>query len=176
MPIYKFDNISPSIDSSVYVAPDATIIGDVIIGKNSSIWFNCVIRGDDNSIRIGEETNIQDLTMLHSDPRQVLSIGNRVTIGHRCIIHGCTIEDECLIGMGAIVMTGAIISRGTVVAAGAVVTEDQFIPPFSRVTGIPGTVSHTYEKEIIEKLHSPARIYVNRATEYKNPSSFKEIR
>lgn len=176
MPTYELGGQAPRIDPSAYIAPDATIIGDVTIGKNSSVWFNCVIRGDDNSIQIGEETNIQDLTMLHSDPRQILSIGDRVTIGHQCMVHGCTIEDDCLIGMGAIVMTGSIISRGTVVAAGAVITEDQFIPPFSRVTGIPGAVTHTYGKEIIEKLHSPTQIYIDRADEYRNPSSFREIK
>ena len=176
MSIYEFENKLPTIDPTVYIAPNATIIGDVTIGKDSSIWFNCVIRGDDNHIQIGEETNVQDLTMIHSDPRQVLNIGNRVTIGHQCIVHGCTIEDDCLIGMGAVIMTGAVISQGSVVAAGAVVLENTVIPPRSLVTGIPGKLTHSYGNEVIELLHMPAQNYLERASKYQDTSTLKEIR
>ncbi|MGK0289319.1 MAG: carbonic anhydrase/acetyltransferase-like protein (isoleucine patch superfamily) [bacterium] len=162
----------PQIDNSVFCAPSADIIGRVSIGKNSSVWFNTVIRGDTDPITIGNDTNIQDLSMCHADPNQPLIIGNQVTVGHRCILHGCTIEDLCLIGMGAIIMNGAKIGKGSIVGAGAVVLENTIIPPYSLVTGSPAKVKKTYEESIVEIIAASAQTYVDRGNSYRNSPSF----
>ncbi|CAN2041641.1 putative carbonic anhydrase [Candidatus Magnetomoraceae bacterium gMMP-15] len=176
MPLFKLEDLEPKIDSTVYIAYNATIIGNVSIGKNSSIWFNCVIRADVDSIFIGENTNIQDFTMCHEDPGKPLKIGNGVTIGHQCVIHGCTIEDNCLIGMGAIIMNGAEIGYGSIVAAGAVVLENTKIPAFSLVTGVPGKIKTTLDKNSLEFIKGPAESYVNRARDYKSSDKFSVIK
>jgi len=128
------------IDPTAYIAPGALVMGDVHLGPESSIWYNSVVRGDMAPIRIGDKTNIQDLTMIHVDEGVPCAIGARVTVGHRVIIHGCTIEDECLIGMGAIVMNHVRLGQGSVVGAGAVLTEGLEIPPASLVLGVPAKV------------------------------------
>ena len=121
--ILPFGDTEPTIDPSVFVAPDATLIGDVEIGARSSIWFKCVLRGDVRPIRVGEATNIQDGTIVHGTRRRASTfIGSHVTIGHRAIIHGCTIEDTCFIGMAATVMDEVVVERGAMIAAGALVT------------------------------------------------------
>ncbi len=169
MPVYQLENDRPVIDPSVYIAPNASIIGKVVIGKKSSVWFNTVIRGDVDAISIGEETNVQDLTMLHVDAGEPLVIGNRVTIGHRCILHGCTVGDNCLIGMGATVMNGSRIGEGSVIAAGAVILENTEIPPFSLVAGIPGKIKRTFDPSVVETLNKPVDIYSARAMVYMDP-------
>lgn len=127
----------PDIHPSVFVAPSADIMGDVRIKKDSSIWYNCVLRGDINYIKIGERTNIQDGTIIHLENDIPCIVGNDVTVGHRALLHACTIEDGCLIGMGAIILNGAVIKRGSVVGAGAVVTEYTIVPENTLVVGIP---------------------------------------
>lgn len=166
MSIYSLTDQSPIIDKSAYIAPSAQVIGQVRIGARSSFWFNSVARGETAPITIGEETNIQDLSMCHADPGKPLTVGNRVTVGHRCIIHGCIIENECLIGMGAIIMNEARIGRGSVVAAGSVVLENVTIPPFSLVAGAPAKVKKTYDEHVLEKIHRLAQVYVDRAQSY----------
>jgi len=152
MTLYSYKGNKPKIHSSVFIAPTAQIIGDVHIGKKSSVWFQAVIRSDLDRITIGEGTSIQDMCVCHADENIPLKIGNGVTIGHRSVIHGCTIEDHCLIGMGAIVMNKAVVGRGSVVAAGAVILEKFIIPPYSLVTGLPGKVKKTYEnRDELEK-------------------------
>ena len=131
---------TPEIDPSAFIAPTADIIGDVVIGPRSSIWFQCVLRGDIAPISVGPGTNIQDLTMVHVDVDRPCRIGAEVGIGHRAIIHGCDIEDGCLVGMGAVILSDAIVGAGSVIAAGALVTEGARIPPGSLVVGIPGRV------------------------------------
>ena len=126
------------IASNVYVAPNATVLGDVSIGPGSSIWFQSVIRADINVIRIGSETNIQDGSILHVADRYGLVIGNQVSCGHRAILHACTIEDRVLVGMNAIVMDGAEVGSGSIIGAGALVTKGTRIPPGSLVLGSPG--------------------------------------
>lgn len=172
MPVYELENIQPQIDPSVYIAPTGTVIGKISIGKNSSVWFNCVLRADVDSISIGEETNIQDLSVLHVDPGKPLVIGNQVTVGHRCILHGCTVEDNCLIGMGAVVMNGAKIGRGSIIAAGSVVLEDTVIPPYSLVTGIPAKVKRTFDETIVEKINRSSLSYVKRSEIYRSSGNF----
>jgi len=129
------------VHGSVFLAPGAIVCGDVTIGEGSSVWFHTVIRGDTDRIVIGAHTNVQDLTMVHVDEGCPAIVGDRVTIGHRAIVHGCVIEDDCLIGMGAIVLSGARVGAGSLVAAGALVRERQVIPPGSLVLGAPARVA-----------------------------------
>jgi len=156
MALYSFKNRQPQIHSTAFIAPTAQIIGDVHIGENSSVWFQAVIRSDLDRIIIGQRTSIQDMCVCHADENIPLTIGNGITIGHRCVIHGCTIEDNCLIGMGAIVMNRAVVGRGSVVAAGAVVLERTIIPPYSLVTGLPGRVKKTYANR--DELETSIRV------------------
>ena len=175
MPVYKLDNITPKIDPSAYIAENATIIGNVSIEKNSSVWFNCVLRGDSDKISIGQKTNIQDLTICHCDPGAPLIIGNRVTVGHRSIIHGCFIEDYCLIGMGAIVMNHAKIGRGSIIAAGAVILENTEIPPYSLVVGTPGKVKKTFDKDVIDRNNKIALSYYEKSKNYLKSNTLIRI-
>ncbi len=142
--IESYDGKRPRLAPDVFVAPGAVIIGDVVIGEGSSIWYNTVVRGDMGSVAIGRHTNIQDLCVLHmTTDVSNLTIGNEVTVGHRVVLHGCTIEDRCLIGMGAVILDNAVIGRDSIVAAGAVVTERAIIPPNSLVVGMPARVKKT---------------------------------
>ena len=174
MTLYIYKGIAPIVDPSVFIAPTAQIIGDVHIGKESSIWFHSVLRGDMDKIRVGQRTNIQDLCVCHADENIPLTIGNDVTIGHRSIIHGCTIEDDCLIGMGAIIMNQAIIGRGSVVAAGTIVLEGNVIPEYSLVAGAPGKVKKTYKNKTDAKKAAiaNARIYMETAKNYLSDKGF----
>jgi carbonic anhydrase/acetyltransferase-like protein (isoleucine patch superfamily) len=157
----------PSIGDNVFIAPGAWVIGDVVIGQGSSIWFNTLIRGDVHSIRIGSETNIQDNSTLHvTEGRFPLNIGRRITVGHRAIIHGCTIEDDCLIGMGAIIMDGAHIGRGSLVGAGAVVTPGTIVPPESVVLGFPAKVAKQVGDEERRLIVESSLHYVELARQY----------
>ena len=140
------------IDSSAYISKGAIVIGDVSIGKESSIWYNCVIRGDIAPIRIGDQTNIQDISVVHVDEDVPCIIGNRVSIGHRAILHGCAVEDECLIGMGAILLSGVHVGTGSVIGAGALLTQNTVVPDRSLVLGFPAKVirpvDHALKKSI----------------------------
>lgn len=164
---------TPKIDKSAFVAETAVIIGDVEIGRNASIWYGVAIRADINHVRIGQETNIQENTVIHVDLNErglgdcATIIGHRVTVGHGAILHGCKIGDDCLIGMGAIVLSGANIGAGSVVAAGALVKEGQQIPPRSMVMGMPAEVKRQLPEEAIEKIRASARHYVDLARDYK---------
>ncbi len=128
----------PKIAASAFIEESAQVVGDVMIGEDSSVWFNAVVRGDVNTIRIGRETNVQDNCVLHvMTGTHPLVLGDRVSVGHSVNLHGCTVEDECLIGIGAIVLNGARIGAGSIVAAGALVTEDTIVPPRSLFMGMP---------------------------------------
>ncbi len=136
--ILPIHGISPIIPADCFVADNATIIGDVVLGSKCTVWFTAVIRGDVNSIRIGDETNIQDGAVLHCTYQQAaLSIGSRVSIGHRALVHGCTVADDVLIGMGAIVMDHAVVGTGCIIAAGAVVLENFVCEPGFLYAGVP---------------------------------------
>jgi len=166
--IRPFRGVVPQIAASAYIDPSAQVVGDVAVGERSSVWFNVSIRGDVNSIRIGEETSIQDNTVLHCDPVIFpLVIGNRVTVGHSAVVHGCTVEDESLIGIGAVILNGATIGRGSVVAAGAVVPEGMQIPPHSMVMGIPAKVKRELTGDERERFRQNAMRYVELAKTYR---------
>jgi len=136
----KYKGGLPRLHPSVYVAEGARIIGDVEIGESSSVWFNTVIRGDVNRVRIGTRTNVQDGSVLHVRDDTPLTVGDEVTIGHGVMAHGCLIEDLCLLGIGCIVLDGSVIGRGSVIGAGAVVSPGTVVPPHSMVLGVPGKV------------------------------------
>jgi carbonic anhydrase/acetyltransferase-like protein (isoleucine patch superfamily) len=174
MTVYTFQNTRPRIHPSVYLAPTAQIIGDVGIGENSSIWFQTVLRGDLGKIRVGKQTNIQDLCMCHVDENIHLTIGDGVTVGHRSILHGCTVEDECLIGMGSIVLNHAVIGTGSVIAAGTIVLEKTIIPPYSLVTGSPGKIKKTYEnrRAVQMKMEEMSQTYMRCARAFGSEQSF----
>ncbi|MEJ5300525.1 MAG: gamma carbonic anhydrase family protein [Thermodesulforhabdaceae bacterium] len=168
--VLSFKGVYPQIADDVYIAPGAIVIGDVVVGSKSSIWFYTIVRGDVNFIRIGEETNIQDHSMLHvTTDTFPLYIGNRVTVGHRAVIHGCTIGDECLIGMGAIILDGAKIGKHSIVAAGAVVPPETEVPERSLVMGIPGKVQKQLSDEEVDRIIETAKHYVRLAGEYMKP-------
>ncbi|MEI2386139.1 gamma carbonic anhydrase family protein [Breoghania sp. JC706] len=161
MPRYRLDDHAPQVDEEAFwIAPDAHVIGQVVLGRDVGIWFGSVLRGDNEPIRIGARTNIQEMTMIHTDPRFPVTIGEGCTIGHRAIIHGCTIGDNSLIGMGAIVLNGAKIGRNCLIGAGAVVTEGKEIPDGSLVMGMPAKVARALDAEAIEGLKMSADRYV----------------
>src|SRR3989338_55386 len=136
--IAEYKGTKPNLHPSVYIVPGADIIGDVTMGEGCSVWFQTVIRGDVHWIKIGDHTNIQDGCVLHvTNGRYPLSIGSRVTIGHKVCLHGCTIEDDCLIGMGAVIMDDVIVGSGSIVAAGALLTPRKKFPPGSMILGSP---------------------------------------
>ena len=144
----QYRSILPTVHPSAFVDQSAQVIGDVHVGPESSIWMNVVVRGDVNYIRIGDRSNIQDLTCIHvMREMHPTLIGNNVTVGHSAVVHGCTIEDRCLIGMGAVLLNGCRIGAGSIVAAGAVVTEGVVVPPGSMVMGVPGRVRRALTPE-----------------------------
>jgi carbonic anhydrase/acetyltransferase-like protein (isoleucine patch superfamily) len=152
----------PIVPDSCYIDVSAQIIGDVILGENSSVWMNAVVRGDVHSIRIGANSNVQDCSVLHGmrDKYPVI-VGDWVTIGHNATVHGCVVEDACLIGMGATVMNNARIGEGSIVAAGAVIAENSVIPPRSLVAGVPGKVHRELTPDDREMILQYARNYLD---------------
>lgn len=134
---------TPVVPESAYVAPQATLLGDVTLGEDASVWPGCVIRADINFIRIGDRSNIQDATVIHLSDDHGVTIGNDVTVGHRAILHACTIGDECLVGMGAVIMDGAVIGEQSIIGARALVTPGTIVPPGSVVVGAPAKVTRT---------------------------------
>ena len=160
---FRIDQIA----RSAFVAPSAMVVGDVAIGEDSTVMFGAVIRGDTTSIRIGSQTNIQDLSVLHADPGFPCELGDRVTIGHGAVVHGATVEDNVMIGIRAVVLNGAVIGRGSLVAAGAVVTEGTHIPPGSLVTGMPGKVHGPVSERHTEMIQRAAMNYVESSKAYR---------
>lgn len=167
--IQKFENHVPVVPASCFVADNARIIGDVKLGENVNIWYGCMLRGDINSIAIGDNTNLQELSVVHGDLPSgdkftgAAIIGKNVTVGHKALIHACTIGDNCLIGMGAIILSGATIGEGSVVAAGAVVKENDQIPPYSLAVGVPAKVKGPVHESMKEKIRLSAEGYVELA-------------
>lgn len=167
--ILAFAGRRPAIDPSVYVADHASVIGAVTIGAGSSIWFGAVVRGDVMPIAIGAETSIQDNTVIHvTGGVRGTTVGDRVTVGHRVILHACDVEDDCIIGMGAILLDGARIGRGSLVGAGALVTPGTDIPPGSFVLGAPAKVKRSVDDRERAWIASSAAHYVELARAYRS--------
>ncbi|MFM2323765.1 gamma carbonic anhydrase family protein [Brachymonas denitrificans] len=167
MAIYQLDDKTPQIADSAWVADNAEVMGDVRLGENVSIWFNTTLRGDNDPITIGDGSNIQDGSVLHTDEGVPLTIGRNVTVGHMVMLHGCSIGDESLIGIGAIVLNGAKIGRNCLVGAGALVTEGKEFPDGSMILGSPAKVVRQLTPEQIEGLRYSAQHYIDNAKRYK---------
>jgi len=162
----SFRGISPTVPASAFVDESAQLIGDVRIGERSSVWFNCVLRGDINSISIGDDSNVQDCSVLHVQGDIPLVIGSRVTLGHSVTVHACTLEDRTLIGMGAVVLDRAVIGEGSIVAAGALVRMNTIVPPRSLVAGVPARIVRELTEEDLALIDHHWQNYVAYTTEY----------
>jgi gamma-carbonic anhydrase len=167
--IRRFQGRVPQIAPSVYVDPQAVVIGDVTIGEDSSVWPCAVVRGDYHSIRIGARTSIQDGSVLHvQGDEHALSVGDGVTVGHGVILHGCTVESNCLIGMGAIVLNGSRIGSGSIVAAGTLIPEGMDVPPESLIMGVPGRVRRTVTQVERARIARSAEHYVGFKNDFRS--------
>jgi len=166
MPLYSFDDAEPQLAPDAWVAPSADLIGDVQLGPRASVWFGAIIRADNTPIIIGEDTNIQDGAIGHSDPGVPLTIGARVTVGHQAILHGCTIADECLIGMGAKILNGAVLESECLVGAGALITEGKHFESGSLIVGSPARVVRDLTNEERHALRVSAAHYAEKAARY----------
>lgn len=168
MAVYALGDIKPRFpdDKSHYVAPGAHVIGDVVLGENSSVWFGAVLRGDNATITIGARSNVQDNAVLHTDPGLPLILGEGVIIGHQVMLHGCEIGDNSLIGIGATVLNHAKIGKNCIIGAHALVTEGKVIPDNSMVVGMPGRVIRTLDDAQVQMLRMNAQVYVHHAARY----------
>ncbi len=163
---FPVEGLMEPVEGGGYVAKDARVLADVTLGEDASIWFGCVVRGDDAPIRIGARTNIQDGTIVHPDPGVPYEIGSGITVGHRCVLHGAKIEDGCMIGMGAILLAGCEIGAESLVAAGTVVKEGMIVPPRSLVVGVPGRVVRSVTDEEVEFIRGSVEGYVGQIRLY----------
>jgi carbonic anhydrase/acetyltransferase-like protein (isoleucine patch superfamily) len=166
MPIYLLGGLAPQLADGAWAAPSADLIGDVRLGARASVWFGAVIRADNTPIVIGDESNIQDGSVCHSDEGFPLTIGARVTVGHQAILHGCTIADDCLIGMGARILNGAIIASECIVGAGALVAEGKTYPTGSLLVGSPARVVRQLSDLERQMLRASAAHYADKAERY----------
>ena len=173
MAIYELDQVSPTIADTAWVADSAQVMGQVDLAAHSSVWFGVVIRGDTESISIGEGSNIQDGSVLHADMGQPIVVGKHVTVGHKVMLHGCTIGDESLIGIGAIILNGAKIGKNCLVGAGSLVTEGKEFPDGSMIMGIPAKLVRSLSPEQIQVLRGNAKQYVANAERFR--SGFHKI-
>jgi len=164
--ILEYKGIKPKIGQNVFIAPTATVIGDVVIKDGASIWYGTVLRGDMAFISVGELTNVQDNCTVHTDSDKPAIIGDNVTIGHNAVIHGCTIENNCLIGINSVVLSGAHIKTGSVVAAGSVIKQGQVVGPYHLVAGIPAITKKELSEETVLKRKKTAKHYVKLAGEH----------
>jgi carbonic anhydrase/acetyltransferase-like protein (isoleucine patch superfamily) len=155
------------IDPNAYIHPLAIVIGDVTLGSRTSVWPTAVIRADSATVTIGADCNVQDGSVLHVDSGVPLTIGNRVSIGHRAILHGAMVEDDCLIGMGAILLNGVVVGAGSLVGAGAVCREGMRIPPRSVVLGVPARVARDATPEITDRIRHTMEAYLTLQSEYR---------
>lgn len=159
--IYELDGLKVRADGDCWIAESASVIGNVLLKRNASVWFGAVVRGDNELITIGEGSNVQDLSVLHTDPGCPLTIGRDCTIGHKVMLHGCTIGDNSLIGINAVILNGAKIGRNCLIGAGALITEGKEIPDCSLVVGSPGKVARVLTPEQIDGLTQSAVRYVS---------------
>lgn len=166
--LQKYKDKYPQIEKAVFVAENATIIGDVELEEDATVWFGAVLRGDSSSIKVGKGSNIQDNCTLHCDEGSPLSVGQNVTVGHNVILHGCTVEDNCLIGMGAVIMNDAVIGENSIVGAGALITEGKVFPPNSLILGSPAKVKGEVDEKGMDMIREAAEHYIHHGKEYKN--------
>ncbi len=166
MTLYALGEDAPQIDSTAWIAPDANLIGKVVVEARGSVWFGCTLRGDNEEIRVGAGSNVQENVVCHTDPGYPLLIGAGVTVGHKAMLHGCVIGDNSLIGMGATVLNGARIGRNCLIGAGALIPEGREIPDGSLVMGMPGKVVRTLDDAAIAKLTASALHYQARAERF----------
>ncbi|MBP6598292.1 MAG: gamma carbonic anhydrase family protein [Giesbergeria sp.] len=173
MAIYELDGVSPRLADTAWVADSAQVIGNVVLDAQASVWFGAVVRGDMASITIGAGSNIQDTSVLHADIGQPLTIGERVTVGHQAVLHGCSVGDETLVGIGAIVLNGAKIGKNCLVAAGALVTEGKEFPDGSMIMGAPAKLVRQLTPEQIDSIRQSAQHYINNAERFQ--SGLKQV-
>jgi carbonic anhydrase/acetyltransferase-like protein (isoleucine patch superfamily) len=166
MSFFPRTGLMQRITGGAFAATNAVLTGDVSLGEDAGVWFGCVLRGDDAPISVGRRSNVQDLTMIHADPGAPNRIGDEVTIGHRCVLHGAEIEDRCLIGMGAILLGGSRIGTGSIVGAGALVKEGMIVPPRSLVVGLPARIVRQVTDEEVERIRHSAEGYVRKIRLY----------
>lgn len=173
MTLYALGEHKPQIHDDSWVAPDANLVGQVVIEQGASVWFGCTIRADHEEIRVGEGSNVQENCVMHIDAGYPLSIGQNCTIGHKVMLHGCTIGDNTLVGMGAIVLNGAKIGKNCLIGAGALITENKEIPDNSLVMGAPGKVVRQVDAELAEKLRQSALHYQDNMRRFR--AELKEV-
>ena len=164
--IYRLGDLAPR-SAALFIAPDAAVIGDVELGEHSSVWFGAALRGDNEPIRIGARSNIQDGSVAHTDPGFPVAVGEEVTVGHRVILHGCAVEDGCTVGMGAILLNGSRVGAHSLVAAGALLPEGRSYPPGSLIMGVPGRQVRLLSDEERAEVARGARIYVRNARRFR---------
>ncbi len=167
MAIYQLGDVRPDIDDSAYITDSATLIGNVRLKANASIWFGATLRGDNELISVGENSNIQEASVLHTDKGYPLTVGDNVTVGHQAMLHGCSIGDGSLIGIQAVILNGAKIGRNCLVGAGALVTEGKEFPDNSLIIGSPAKAVRTLSEEQLAALKQSAQMYVDRARNYR---------
>lgn len=165
--LITLEDNAPKVAPEAWVAPGATLVGDVHLAKTASVWYGCVLRADGDRIDVGEGSNLQDGCVVHADPGIPVTVGSDVSVGHRAILHGCTIEDGSLVGMGAVVLNGARVGRGSLIAAGTVVREGMEVPPGSLVAGVPGKIRRPLTTEDAEALLKNAHDYQDLAERHR---------
>ena len=171
MPLFKLGDKQPQLGENAWVAPNATVIGDIRLGANASIWWNATLRGDNDPIHIGDNTNIQDGSVLHTDEGIPMHIGANVTVGHLVMLHGCTIGDRSLVGIGAVVLNRAVIGRDSIVGAHTLVPEGKVFPDRVLIVGSPGKVVRELSDADVANLHAAAAHYVDNAARYRDTLS-----
>jgi carbonic anhydrase/acetyltransferase-like protein (isoleucine patch superfamily) len=166
-PLYPFAGNSPAVHETAFVAPTASIIGNATLAEDASAFYGVSVRADTAAISVGTGSNLQDNVVLHADPGFPCTLGERVSVGHAAVVHGCTVEDDCLIGMGATILNGAVIGAGSLVAAGAVVLEGTVVPPRSLVAGVPGKVRRELTDEEYDGVRANATRYIDLARAHR---------
>ncbi|NEU30030.1 gamma carbonic anhydrase family protein [bacterium LRH843] len=172
--LHKLKGYYPHVHESAYIAPGAQLIGNIELQEDTSVWFNAILRGDNDKITIGKGSNIQDGAVIHVDPGYPVTVGENVTVGHNVILHGCTVKDGALIGMGATILNGAVIGEGALIAAGALVTEGKVIEPGMLVAGVPAKALRKLSEENIERAKRGTESYVKNAALFKGENIISE--
>jgi carbonic anhydrase/acetyltransferase-like protein (isoleucine patch superfamily) len=167
MTLYALADTAPTVDADAWVAPDANVIGNVVLMAGASVWFGCTLRGDNEPITVGTGSNVQENCVFHTDPGCPLTIGENCTIGHKVMLHGCTIGDNSLVGMGATILNGAKIGKNCLIGAGALITENKVIPDGSLVMGAPGKVVRELDEAAIARLTASALHYQENARRFR---------